>query len=205
MSVAFHFHDLKNKLGTVFFMLECSRRGRVLNDQQVSAVYERIQEILTEISLCLKLEPVKLSLEAYGHEDFYHFLEFAVQKLSNLYPEMKLTLNNDLGKWPEDVSVSLSKKKLFQVLDNAVENSKNALASQVQLTLTVQGSQPSLILSDDGEGFRSAKKPVSQIKLISGLKIISENLKEMKAVGAFSENPEGGAKLTITFNSEIPA
>lgn len=205
MSVAYHFHDLKNKIAIVFFMLESSRLGRVLNDQHVSAVYQRIEEILAEIALSLKQEPVKLHLEDYGREDFCHFLQFAIQKLSKLYPEVNLTLKDELGEWPEDVSVSLSKKKFYQVLDNAVENSKNALAGQVQFTLTSQGSKPSLILSDDGEGFRSSKKPTPEIKKISGLKIISENLKEMKAVGVFSENQPGGAKLTITFNSEITA
>ena len=112
MSLAFHIHDLKNKLSIVFFMLDCSRIGRVLNDEHVTAVYQRIDEILSEISISLKVEPVTPNLEAYSREDFFHFLQFAVQKLSKLYPEVNIALKGDSEIWPADVRVSISKAKL---------------------------------------------------------------------------------------------
>jgi signal transduction histidine kinase len=128
-------HDLKNKLTLLYAISRKARQTQNLSEDKVNAVIDRINEILKILSSDFDFESEGIiSLKSYGLNDLNEFLISAMNKIKLLYPDMNIEYFKLIEKW--DDKIHFDKDLLYQVIENAIENSNNAQAKKVEMSLS---------------------------------------------------------------------
>ena len=162
-------HDLKNKLTLLYAISRKARQTQNLSEDKVNAVIDRINEILKILSSDFDFESEGIiSLKSYGLNDLNEFLISAMNKIKLLYPDMNIEYFKLIEKW--DDKIHFDKDLLYQVIENAIENSNNAQAKKVEMSLSKENDF--VILDFEGEPestIRDRKIKQPPLKDLAGL------------------------------------
>lgn len=196
-------HDLKNKLTLLYAISKKARQSQPLSDDKVNAVIERINEILKILSSDFDFETEGvISLKSYGLNELNEFILSAINKVKLLYPEISIEYSKLCENWNN--KINFDKDLLYQVLENAIENSNNAQARKIELSLLKENEFIVIKLSDNGEGFKNdivdPRLPANQV---CGINIIRQNMKRMNGEAFYESSTLGGVSLNLKFHSDL--
>jgi signal transduction histidine kinase len=200
MSHIHYIHDLNNKIAILSTMLRCCKLGAIPPDEKINAVTDRINEIMT--SLYQHLETKNTNEQTCYKCDKVEFLlviNTFILKLSKFF-KMELNFTYDSESW-EGQMVHINRELLYQVLENAIENSVNAFAKKIDLSLIKKNEYVVLELQDDGVGFKSPseRKSPRVIPRAMGKIIINENMERMNGKAVYKDLSPQGASVSLVF------
>jgi len=197
---ASYLHDLNNKLTLLYALLGRRKSATPPSDERIAAVKERINELVKCLYTEFQFEvDQSLNLSSFTIEDFRKYLTFVVSKLRRIYPEVWITYEESFNENDIDLMINFDKNLLYQALENAVENSKNAKALLVEFKVYQKDNYLCLDLCDNGEGFKEIEKIDRLLPEASGVNIIKGNMVLMGGMVEYKSNIQGGVTLTLLF------
>lgn len=197
---ASYLHDLNNKLTLLYALLGRRKSETPPSDERIAAVKERINEIVKCLYTEFQFEvDQSLNLSSFTIEDFRKYLTFVVSKLRRIYPEVWITYEESFNENDIDLMINFDKNLLYQALENAVENSKNAKALLVEFKVYQKDNYLCLDLCDNGEGFKEIEKIDRLLPEATGMNIIKSNMVFIGGMAEYKSNPQGGVTLTLLF------
>lgn len=200
MSHNHYIHDLNNKIAILSSMLRCCKLGAIPPDEKINAVTDRIHEIITSLYQHLETQNIK-EMPCYkcDKDEFIIVISTFIRKLTNIF-KVELTFTHDSESWDEQ-RVSINRDLLYQVLENAIENSANAFAKKISISLVKKNDYIVLELQDDGVGFKSPieRKSPRIIPKSMGKIIINENMERMNGKALYQDLSPQGASVSLVF------
>lgn len=195
-------HDLKNKLTLLYAISRKASQTENLSDDKVNAVIDRINEILTILSSDFDFESEGIiSLLPYGQNDLDEFITFSINRMKPLYSNISIDYLKLAESWDE--KIHFDKDLLYQVIENAVENSNNAQAKKVELSLLKEKQFVVIKISDNGTGLKNIVNPRLPNAQVCGINIIQSNMKRMNGEAVYGPSSSGGVSLTLRFHSHL--
>lgn len=197
---ASYLHDLNNKLTLLYALLSRRKNENPPSEEKINAVKERINEIVKCLYTEFQFElDQSLNLTSFTCEDLIQYLSFAITKLRRIYPEVWITFENNVKDTQFSTFINFDKNLLYQAIENAVENSKNAKALLIEIMLYQKENYVCVDLRDNGEGFQEIEKIDRLLPEASGMNIIKGNMQIMGGIAEYRSNPEGGVTLSLLF------
>lgn len=195
-----YLHDLNNKLTLLYALLSRRKNENPPSEEKINAVKERINEIVKCLYTEFQFElDQSLNLSSCTQEDFNKYLSFVITKLRRIYTEVWITFEDQLKVTDSEILINFDKNLLYQAIENAVENSKNAKALLIEIKAYQKDNHVCLELSDNGEGFKEIEKIERLLPEASGVNIIKGNMEMMGGMAEYQSNSAGGVTLTLVF------
>jgi glucose-6-phosphate-specific signal transduction histidine kinase len=181
----------------MYAMLRHSQKGLPPSEEKITALIERVNEIIFQLSKELNsIEETLPALIPHDLEELDVFLDHAIQKIRKIYPDIKF-LHNKHSHHHSSYRLLLNNEILYQALENAVENSQNAKASIVSISTIVEDQKIILEITDNGIGLME-NLPDHSIEG-TGIFIISENMRIMKGIINYKKPISRGLTLQLIF------
>ena len=197
---ASYLHDLNNKLTLLYALLGRRKIETPPSEEKIAAVKDRINEIVKCLYTEFQFEvDQSLNLSSFTIGDFRKYLSFVVSKLRRIYPEVWIIYQESFDNDGTDLIINFDKNFLYQALENAVENSKNANALLIEFKVYKKDNYLCLDLCDNGEGFKEIEKIDRLLPEASGVNIIKGNMLLMGGMVEYKSNIQGGVTLTLLF------
>jgi K+-sensing histidine kinase KdpD len=169
-------------------------------EDKVDSIIERINEIITKLHCEFKNGFIDTNVPIpFNQKAFSDLMEVTVIKLQKIYYEASIIYRESFDVWNDGEFISIEKELLYQVLENAVENSCHAKATEIKLSLVREQNQIILQVSDNGDGIKIKKNTNRIFPEGTGTEIIKENLNQMGAKSEYTPNPDGGITLSLMF------
>jgi glucose-6-phosphate-specific signal transduction histidine kinase len=196
----FTVHDLNNKLLLLYAHLWKHQQGKPPSKEQSDAVIVRINEIMA--SLYQDFRPGfenDRCLETLDQDEISSLIDCLRIKSAGIFPDIEIKAQTSSIKWENRQKIQINKDLLYQVFENAIENSRNAKSTEVHINLIFQPDHVVIELRDNGEGFKEHKKAERLIPHATGIIIIKENIRSMGAKLEYLENMDTGVTLQLIF------
>jgi signal transduction histidine kinase len=198
----FYLHDLNNKLGLLYGLLNLSQRGSPIPQERVDVLVCRINEIIKILQKEMKFQgPEGIDLTHFNREGFCDFLASTIKKLRAIYPGLSIYLSSIPEFWADDHVICIEKELLYQAIENAVENAFNAQSDAIIFNLCGKQNRLVLELIDNGRGFQDIENAnvESLLPQANGMDIIKQNMKRMGAQVVYAQNNPTGTTLSFHF------
>ncbi len=199
-SYTFAIHDLNNKLMTLYGLIKNYKQGNPPKEEKVNAVIERINELMK--SLYSDFEPScidRKKLESFNQSELQSFMDFSRNKLTKIFDDLEITTQSSWFEVENHLQIEADKHLLQQVIENAIENCRNAKATKVTMRAVWQDQQAVIEICDNGEGFKEREKPDRLISHATGCIIIKENMRAMGAETNYDVTNPSGVTLRLIF------
>jgi nitrate/nitrite-specific signal transduction histidine kinase len=181
-------------------MLRCSKMGIEPSEDKINSVTQRIDEILKAISVQIQSGEVETKQTTYLKlSELNHFMQFSISRLKSMYPEIKISFDETVSILPSNASILLNRELCYQAIENAVENSKNAMANSLRIYLETDLKNALLCICDNGIGMKNVDEATRITRQASGMNIIQENMKLMNGKFEYLKNADNGITLKLTF------
>ena len=196
----FAIHDLNNKLMNLYCLIRKYKQGNPPPCEKVDANIERINELVKSLYKDFHLESIgQKPFEIFNQDELYAFINSKSQKLSNLFDDVGIKINTPTHQWENNASIEIDKGLLYQALENAVENSQKAKATEIQINLVLKDQHLIVEMTDNGEGFKESEKIDRLLPHATGVMIIKENMRAMGAKAEYETNSSSGVTLKFIF------
>ena len=195
-----YLHDLNNKLTIIYGALRSYKNGKVPPEERIEAVKARIQDILKALDTELQFDGShELEFRTLSCEEFKESLNLMVEKLKLLFLETKISFKEIQSGQELQQYIKIEHQLLYQVLENAIENSVNANSSSIEITLSQNLNFTTIDILDNGTGFLTKSELKRESSKTSGMGIILENMKSMDAEASYSTVQPQGVRLSLLF------
>ena len=199
-SYTFAIHDLNNKLMALYGLIRKYEQGTPPPNEKMDAVIERINEIMRSLYLDYRPELIaKKSLESMNQIELQEFLDFCKNKIANIFYDLEIKIQPSDKKWDQALFIQVDKTMLYQALENAIENSLNAKATQVKIQFELEDKHVVIKICDNGEGFKDQEKINRLLPRATGCFIIKENMRLMGAETNYVTDGPSGVTLKLIF------
>jgi signal transduction histidine kinase len=195
-----YLHDLNNKLTILYGALRSCKNGNIPKDEKIEAVKSRIQDILRALNSEFQFEESQeLEFLSLSCEEFRECLVQIIDRLKLIYIETNISFKEIPSDSKSNQYLKIENKLLYQILENAIENSVNANSSSIEITLSQNLNFTTIDILDNGTGFLTQSELKRESSKTSGMGIILENMKSMDAEASYSRGQPQGVKLTLLF------
>ncbi len=195
-----YLHDLNNKLTILYGALRSYKNGKIPHEEKIEAVKLRIQDILYALNSEFKFEGTHdLEFISLSCEEFRECLVQMIERLKLIYIETNISFKEITSDSRPKYYLKIQNKLLYQILENAIENSVNAKSSSIEITLTQNLNFTTIDILDNGIGFETHPQLEKETGKTSGMGIILGNMKFMDAEASYSARNPRGVKLTLLF------
>jgi nitrate/nitrite-specific signal transduction histidine kinase len=194
-----HIHDLVNKLAVLNAHIFVHERSPALKNPEVKALMDRIDQIVFKLYHSIN-KSAENQYEVVNPQSLQRFVGEQVEKLTKLFPMVSLSFNGNPTTEHANASIIIEENCLYQILENAVENSHNAGATAIGIQISIHKMNFQISLTDNGRGFKQTEKNEKRFLPVGmGTKIIRENMKSMEGEAIYNMNPGGGVILHLIF------
>jgi signal transduction histidine kinase len=197
-----YLHDLNNKLTLIYGALRSCKNGKIPPEEKIEAVKARIQDIIHSLNSEFQFqEEHKIEFLTLSYVELRETLLIMIEKLRRIYLGTSLSFNELNGDSTLNPFIKIEKNLLYQILENATENSVNASSSLIEISLIQELHSTKIEIVDNGTGFLENSRIKDTAVETCGIGIIKENMRLMDGEAAyFTDNPRG-VKLTLHFKS----
>jgi signal transduction histidine kinase len=196
----FAIHDLNNKLMLLYGYIRKLQQGNPPSHEKIDALIERINEMMK--SLYSDYQPDFIhtpQLEALSREEILKLVDSLKEKSAKIFPDIDIKTQITNVHLNHEAKIEVERELLYQVIENAIENSRNANATEVQMNLSFELDSVVIELCDNGNGFKTHKKLERLIPQATGMMIIQGNMQSMGARLKYLENKSAGVTLQLIF------
>jgi signal transduction histidine kinase len=197
-----YLHDLNNKLTIIYGALRSYKIGKTPSEEKIDAVKARIQEIIQALNSEFQFEEEhRTEFLNLSFVELRETLHLMIEKIRSIYLGTSLSFNDVNGDSIFNQFIKIEKNLLYQILENAIENSVNASSSSVQISLIQEIHSIKIEIKDNGTGFKENSQLEETVVKTCGIGIIKENMRMMDGEAAYFTNNPQGVTLTLLFKS----
>ncbi len=197
-----YLHDLNNKLTIIYGALRSYKKGNPPSEEKIDAVKARIQEIIHCLNTEFQFEESsEAEIKTMDREELGETLFSMIEKLNLIYTGTSFLFKNPNQESRNNQFTKIDTKLLYQILENAAENSINAKASSIEISLLEDLNSFKIEIKDNGTGFKENSQLEETVVKTCGIGIIKENMRMMDGEAAYFTNNPQGVTLTLLFKS----
>jgi len=194
-----YLHDLNNKLTIIYGALRSYKNGKIPPEEKIEAVKARIQDIIHALNSEFQFEEFKNDFLTLSFVELRENLLLMIEKLRLIYLGTGLSFNVVNEGSTFNQFIKIEKNLLYQILENAIENSVNASSNSVQISLIQELHSTKIEIKDNGTGFKENFQKKETVLKTCGIGIIKENMRIMDGEANYFTNNTEGVKLTLLF------
>lgn len=191
-------HDLNNKLSIVKSFFYAWSKGMEVSISEISPVFTRIDEIIFDLGKNLLGSEIRSTLRYYSFEEVAPAVLEALTKVKSIYPNISISYQEDFDKSSKLLKILFDKSIFYQVLENAIENSRKADSLNVSIHIRTNEDLVQFSIQDDGSGFRRANG-YEFSPLGFGTRIIRSNCMRLGGEAIYTSTEGQGTLLKILF------
>jgi signal transduction histidine kinase len=190
------FHDLSNKVLLLTSTLEGQKRGLSVPDEKLNAIVNKVIDLSESIRSSLS-KNMQLTYNVSSPEKIHEDVKSFLPQLESLYSPMRIVLDPQVDETAQRMEILWEKNLLFQMIENAVENSFKARSRSFMIVLSEESGNLRIIMIDDGEGIPGASQYEFYPLGGFGSRIIHNNAIRMNGEATYSRVPQGGTCVTV--------
>ena len=169
-----YLHDLNNKLTIIYGALRSYKNGKIPPEEKIEAVKARIQDIIHALNSEFQFEEFKNDFLTLSFVELRENLLLMIEKLRLIYLGTSLSFNVVNEGSTFNQFIKIEKNLLYQILENAIENSVNASSNSVQISLIQELHSTKIEIKDNGTGFMENSQLEETVVKTCGIGITEE-------------------------------